>query len=129
MKEDKEEKIFSFEGFSLKDKLVSMTNEEFEQWAENHAKTYNSFVKSYKVQDPNLFVSETGSLAFELMPLIFIKMVFCNEEIREITKEEVLEKYSYLRDANLLSELEEHANKLIENLSYLKTIEEQNKEV
>ena len=125
MKQDKEEKKLSFEGFPFKE----MTDEEFEQWAENHAKTYNSFVKSYKAQDPNLFVSETGSLAFELMPLIFIKMVFSNEEIREITKEEVLEKYSYLRDANLLSELEEHATKLIENLSYLKTIEEQNKEV
>ena len=123
--EEKEEKKFSFEGFPFKE----MTDEEFEQWAENHAKTYNSFVKSYKSGDPHSFVSETGSLAFELMPLIFIKMVFCNEEIREITKEEVLEKYSYLRDANLLSELEEHANKLIENLSYLKTIEEQNKEV
>jgi hypothetical protein len=125
MKEDKE-KTGLFDDLSF----AKMTDEEFEQWAENHAKTYNSFVKSYKGQDPKLFVSETGNLAFELMPLIFIKMVFCNEEIREITKEEVLEKYSYLRDANLLSELEEHANKLIDNLSYLKNIEEEkNKEV
>jgi FMN-dependent NADH-azoreductase len=84
MKQDKEEKKFSFEGFPFKE----MTDEEFEQWAENHARTYNSFVKSYKAQDPKLFVSETGSLAFELMPLIFIKMVFCNEEIKEITKTE-----------------------------------------
>lgn len=125
MKEDKEEKKFSFEGFPFKE----MTDEEFEQWAENHAKTYNSFVKSYKSGDPHSFVSETGSLAFDIMPFIIVKMVFCDEEIREITKEEVLEKYSCLRDENLLSELEEHANKLIENLSYLKTIEEQNKEL
>lgn len=124
MKEDKEEKIFSFEGFPLKDKLVSMTDEEFEQWAENHANAYNSFVKSYKAQDPNLFVSETGSLAFELMPLIFIKMVFCNEEIREITKEEVLEKYSYLRDANLLSELEEQIKRLSNELNKFDNIGE-----
>lgn len=125
MKQDKEEKKYSFEGFSFKE----MTDEEFEQWAENYAKVYNSFVKSYKAKDPNLFVSETGSLAFELMPLILVKMIFSNEEIREVTKEEVLEKYSCLRDEKFLSELEEHANKLIENLSDFKNIEEQNKEV
>ena len=125
MKQDKEEKKFSFDGFPFKE----MTDEEFEQWAENHANVYNSFVKSYKAQDPNSFVSETGNSAFELMPLILVKLIFSGEEIREVTKEEVLKKYSYLRDTNLLSELEEHANKLIENLSYLKTIEEQNKEL
>lgn len=123
MKEDKE-KTFSFDDLSF----VKMTDEEFDQWAENHVKTYNSFVKSYKSGDPNSFVSETGNSAFELMPLILVK-IFSGEEIREVTKEEVLKKYSYLRDTNYLSELEEHANKLIENLSYLKDIEEQNKEV
>lgn len=126
MKEDKEEKKFSFEGFSFKE----MTDEEFDQWAENHVKTYNSFVKSYKSGDPNSFVSETGNQAFELMPLILVKLIFSGEEIREVTKEEVLKEYSYLRDTNHLSELEEHANKFIENLSYLKDIEEEkNKEV
>lgn len=125
MKEDKE-KTFSFDDLSF----VKMTDEEFDQWAENHVKTYNSFVKSYKSGDPNSFVSETGNSAFELMPLILVKLIFSGEEIREVTKEEVLKKYSYLRDKNHLSELEEHANKLIENLSYLKDIEEEkNKEV
>lgn len=125
MKEDKEEKKLLFEGFPFKE----MTDEEFDQWAENHVKTYNSFVKSYKSGDPNLFVSETGNSAFELMPLILVKLIFSGEEIREVTKEEVLKKYSYLRDTKYLSELEEHANKLIDNLSYLKTIEEEkNKE-
>ena len=86
-------------------------------------------MKSYKSGDPNSFVSETGNSAFELMPLILVK-IFSGEEIREVTKEEVLKKYSYLRDTKYLSELEEHANKLIENLSYLKdTEEEKNKEV
>lgn len=124
MKEDKE-KTGLFDDLSF----VKMTDEEFEQWAENHVKTYNSFVKSYKSGDPNSFVSETGNQAFELMPLILVKLIFSGEEIREVTKEEVLKEYSYLRDINHLSELEEHANKLIENLSYLKDIEEQNKEV
>lgn len=126
MKEDKEEKTGLFDDLSF----VKMTDEEFDKWAENHVKTYNSFVKSYKSGDPNSFVSETGNSAFELMPLILVKLIFSGEEIREVTKEEVLKKYSYLRDANHLSELEEHANKLIDNLSYLKDIEEEkNKEV
>lgn len=121
----KQEKTGLFDDLSF----VKITDEEFDQWAENHAKTYNSFVKSYKSGDPHSFVSEMGNSAFELMPLILVKLIFSGEEIREVTKEEVLKKYSYLRDENLLSELEEHANKLIENLSYLKTIEEQNKEL
>lgn len=122
MKEDKEEKTGLFDDLSF----VQMTDEEFDQWAENHVKTYNSFVKSYKSGDPNSFVSETGNSAFELMPLILVKLIFSGEEIREVTKEEVLKEYSYLRDTNYLSELEEHATKLI-NLKYIE--EEKNKEV
>lgn len=117
MKEDKEEKKLLFEGFPFKE----MTDKEFDQWAENHVNTYNSFVKAYKSGDPRLSISEIGGdLAFEVMSLILIRFIFSGEEIREVTKEEVLEKYSYLRDKKYLSELEKYANKLIDNLSYLK---------
>lgn len=83
----KEEKKLLFESFK------EMTDKEFDQWAENHVNTYNSFVKAYKSGDPRLPISEMGDLAFEVMSLILIRFIFSGEEIREVTKEEIIEHF------------------------------------
>lgn len=109
MKEDKEEKKFSFEGFSLK----RMTDEEFEQCAEEFTEIYNIFVDSYQSGDPNIFMSKMGRLGYQLAPLILIKLLFGDNDLKKITKEEFMDKYYYLKDPYLLPNFEEQIKQYI----------------
>lgn len=109
MKEDKEEKKFSFEGFPFKE----MTDEEFEQCAEKFTEIHNSFVDSYQSRDPNIFISKILGFAHELTPLILIRLLFGDNDVKKITKEEFIDKYYYLKDPELLPDLEEQIKQYI----------------
>lgn len=120
MKKDKEEKKFSFEGFSLK----RMTDEEFEQCAEEFTEIYNIFVDSYQSGDPNIFMSKMGRLGCQLAPLILIRLLFGDNDIKKITKEEFMDKYYYLKDPELLPDLEEQIKRLSNGLNKFDNIGE-----
>lgn len=102
MKEDKE-KTGLFDDLSF----VKMTDEEFDQCAEKFTEIHNSFVDSYQSRDPNIFISKIGGFAHELTPLILVRLLFGDNDIKKITKEEFMNKYYYLKDPELLPDLEE----------------------
>lgn len=120
MKEDKEEKTGLFDDFSF----AKMTDEEFEQCAEKFTEIHNSFVDSYQSGDPNIFISKIGGFAHELTPLILIRLLFGDNDIKKITKEEFMDKYYYLKDPELLPDLEEQIKRLSNGLNKFDNIGE-----
>ena len=76
-----------------------MTVSEFEEWAEKLVERHNKIVDLCNNPDINSIIEELGIQYNHLIPLILVMMIFGSTNYsKKVTKEEVMTKYSYMKD-------------------------------